>query len=130
VPLIPILASVLKVSRFSVDIVMSEHTDQTSTALEMARTVGRIALTFVPFLLFSNHRSRRWLRRAEAYASKEGNKGPWEEKKTIETNRIKMRTGVLHVLLLFPISLFFVTILASLERTPLTGRCVNPCIAT
>lgn len=48
----------------------------------------------------------------------------FDEKKAALESQIKMRTRAIQVLLLGPMLLFWATILASLERTPLTGRYV------
>jgi Zn-dependent protease with chaperone function len=101
-PLIPILASVLK----------------TSTALEFARTAGRIALTFVPLLIFRNHKTRRKLQNSAANGSESGN----EEGTNALLQKIRHRTILFRILLSIPFVLFCATLIASLERTPLTGR--------
>ena len=48
-----------------------------------------------------------------------------EEKRPMILQRIRTRTILFHVLVLTPILLFWATIIASLERTPLTGRYVS-----
>jgi hypothetical protein len=48
-----------------------------------------------------------------------------EEKRPVILQRIRMRTILFHVLIMTPILLFWATIVASLERTPLTGRYVS-----
>lgn len=45
-----------------------------------------------------------------------------EEKRPVILRRIRMRTILFHILVLTPVLLFWATIIASLERTPLTGR--------
>jgi hypothetical protein len=90
--------------------------------LELARTAGRIALTFVPFLAFKNHRSRRILKHAEKHANE--NEGQWEATKTAEAQKMKTRTALSRILLISPAILLIATIGAALERTPLTGRYV------
>ena len=47
-----------------------------------------------------------------------------EEQRPIILQRIRTRTILFHLLLLAPVLLFWATIVASLERTPLTGRYV------
>ncbi|KAF9267722.1 hypothetical protein L218DRAFT_954912 [Marasmius fiardii PR-910] len=88
-----------------------------STALELARTAARIVLTFVPFVLLKNHKSRRYLKHAELIGQPAS-----EEKKTQLLKSIRTRTIIFHILLLIPATLFWATIVASMERTPLTGR--------
>ncbi|KAF7797095.1 hypothetical protein EIP86_008287 [Pleurotus ostreatoroseus] len=96
-PVLPLLAGILK----------------TSTALELARTAVRIALTFVPVILIKNMKAKRHLQWAEA-------RGDHEMAERVRAMRTK--TVFFHVLLFIPAALFWATILASLERTPLTGR--------
>jgi hypothetical protein len=48
-----------------------------------------------------------------------------EEDKARHLKGIRRRTILLKVLLSIPLILFWSTILASLERTPLTGRCIS-----
>ncbi|THH01482.1 hypothetical protein EW026_g1252 [Hermanssonia centrifuga] len=81
--------------------------------LEIVRTAARIALTFVPVILIKNHKTKRKLRAAEA-------SGDLELAEKVRT--IRHRTVFFHVLLFIPVFIFWATILASLERTPLTGR--------
>ncbi|KAK0204894.1 peptidase family M48-domain-containing protein [Desarmillaria ectypa] len=88
-----------------------------STTLEIARTAGRIVLTFVPVILLKNHKSRKYLKFADIKGIPTS-----EEKKTQLLKRIRNRTILFHILLLIPASLFWLTIIASMERTPLTGR--------
>ena len=47
-----------------------------------------------------------------------------EEKRPVILKRIRARTILFHILIMTPILLFWATIIASLERTPLTGRYV------
>jgi len=100
-PLIPLLATVLKAS----------------TSLEFARTAARIAMSLMPVILIKNYKSRRHLQHAALHGVPAS-----EESKTMVMKRIRNRTIVFHVLLFIPITLFWATIIASLERTPLTGR--------
>ena len=88
---------------------------QTSTALEVARTAVRIALTFVPVILIKNHKIKRKLKYAEA-------KGDTALAEKVRAMRTK--TVFFHGILFIPVLIFWATILASLERTPLTGRYV------
>jgi hypothetical protein len=93
-----------------------EH-GQSSTALEVARTAGRIVLTFVPVILLKNHGSRKYLQLADVHGLPTS-----EEKKQDLLKRIRQRTIFFHVLLAIPAILFWGVIVASIERTPLTGR--------
>jgi hypothetical protein len=90
---------------------------QSSAGLEVARTAGRIALTFVPVLFLKNLGSRKYIQ----YATVNGNPVS-EEKKSILLKRIRNRTILFYILLFTPLTLFWAAIMASLERTPLTGR--------
>ncbi|KAJ8072510.1 hypothetical protein PM082_016069 [Marasmius tenuissimus] len=90
---------------------------KTSTALEVIRTAARIVLTFVPIILLKNHGQRRYLRHVEFLG-----KPASEEKKAKVLKSIRTRTIVFHILLSIPAFLFWATIVASMERTPITGR--------
>ncbi|KAA1467529.1 hypothetical protein DENSPDRAFT_769340 [Dentipellis sp. KUC8613] len=99
-----------------------------STALEMARTAGRIALTLIPVILMKNHTSRKMLKHAEAVKENNPNivmpcgmNNIIEKKKHI-LRKIKLRTYLFHALMFTPFFIFWAAILASMERTPLTGR--------
>ena len=83
--------------------------------LEVVRTAARIALTFVPVILIKNHKVKRGL----AYAEAKGDHALAERVKSI-----RRKTVFIHALLFVPVIIFWATILASLERTPLTGRYV------
>ncbi|KAJ3999461.1 hypothetical protein F5050DRAFT_1797838 [Lentinula boryana] len=100
-PLIAILAAVFK----------------SSTGLQIAQTAGRIALTFVPVILLKNHKSRMHLHFADIH----GIPGA-EDKKLKLLQRIRKRTIFFQILLAIPAVLFWLVIIASMERTPLTGR--------
>lgn len=78
---------------------------------------ARVSLTFVPVLLLKNFKSRKEIRWAEKISHPE-----LDRKRMINLKRIRTHTILFHALLLFPIALFWLTILASAERTPLTGR--------
>ncbi|KAF7424476.1 hypothetical protein PC9H_009783 [Pleurotus ostreatus] len=90
---------------------------KSSAALEIARTAGRIALTFVPVILIKNRKSLYWLKKAEIHGIP-----TTEEKKAQLLKYIRKRTVLLHLLFFVPVFTFWLTIVASLERTPLTGR--------
>ncbi|KAJ6619774.1 hypothetical protein B0H10DRAFT_2024923 [Mycena sp. CBHHK59/15] len=99
-PLIPLLA-VLKAS----------------AAMELVRTAGRIVLTVLPVILIKNHKTRRHLKHAALHGV------PIDEERTNTLlKRIRNRTLLFHALFFIPGILFWSTIFASLERTPLTGR--------
>lgn len=87
--------------------------------MEIVRTAARIVLTFLPIMFFKNMRAKKCLKKAEA------------EGDTVLANRIRAklsvqsmrrRTIIFNVLLSIPVIIFWAAIMASLERTPLTGR--------
>ncbi|KAH9945374.1 peptidase family M48-domain-containing protein, partial [Epithele typhae] len=88
-----------------------------STALEMSRMAARIGLTFVPILLLGNMKSKKILQHAEKYGHPD-----FEAKREQMLRSIRTRTILFHILIFVPIFVFWATIIASLERTPLTGR--------
>ncbi|KAF8656244.1 hypothetical protein AX16_002680 [Volvariella volvacea WC 439] len=100
-PLIPLLATVLKAS----------------TSMELARTAARITLTFFPFLLLLKRKARRHIKLAELLGNP-----PSPEKRSKIMRKLKINNFLLQLLLFVPFTLFWATIIASLERTPLTGR--------
>ncbi|KAM6490470.1 hypothetical protein JOM56_013813 [Amanita muscaria] len=100
-PLIPLIASVLKAS----------------AALELTRTAGRIAMTFIPVILIKNYKSRMRIKHAALHGLPAS-----EEKINTHLKRIRARTLLVNFLFLIPFTLFWATIIASLEQTPLTGR--------
>ncbi|KIP07669.1 hypothetical protein PHLGIDRAFT_23967 [Phlebiopsis gigantea 11061_1 CR5-6] len=102
-PLLPLLAGVLK----------------TSTALEVVRTAARIALTFVPFILFKTIKAKKMIEKAEARGDKEAAD---KIRAKLAVHKYKTKTLVFNALLAIPVVIFWLTILVSLERTPLTGR--------
>ncbi|KAJ7494753.1 peptidase family M48-domain-containing protein [Mycena galericulata] len=88
-----------------------------SAAMELVRTAGRIVFTLLPVILFKNHKTRRHLKHAALHGV------PLSEERTnVLLKRIRNRTLLFHALFFIPGFLFWSTILASLERTPLTGR--------
>ncbi|ETW83031.1 Metallo peptidase M48 [Heterobasidion irregulare TC 32-1] len=95
---------------------------------ELARTAARIAFTFIPVILVKNHRTRKILKHVEDAKKKDPNAVfPARFDKLVENKgdvlrRIRKRTILFHGLLFTPIFLFWAAIVASLERTPLTGR--------
>ncbi|KAI0671623.1 peptidase family M48-domain-containing protein [Trametes maxima] len=78
---------------------------------------ARIGLTFVPILLLGNIRSKKILKMADKHNIPE-----LEGKREDILRKMRHRTVLFHILLFVPIVIFWATILASLERTPLTGR--------
>ncbi|KAJ7475870.1 peptidase family M48-domain-containing protein [Mycena latifolia] len=88
-----------------------------SAAIELVRTAGRIVLTVIPVILIKNHKTRRHLKHAALHGV------PLSEDRTNTLlRRIRQRTLLFHALFFIPGFLFWATIFASLERTPLTGR--------
>lgn len=74
----------------------------------------------MPVVFIKKVRSHKQLRRiAKKEAAGHSN---LEEKKEIVLRSKRNSTILFHVLLFTPILLFWLTIMASLERTPLTGR--------
>ena len=78
---------------------------------------ARVGLTFVPLLLLKNMKSRKSLEHAEKYGHPN-----IEEKRASVERKIRSRTILFHILIFTPLLLYWLTIIASLERTPLTGR--------
>lgn len=119
----PVLLAIFKVSRLlnppNPQFRTKKPVYQSSAALEIARTAGRIALTFVPVILIKNRKSLYWLKKAEIHGIP-----TTEEKKAQLLKYVRKRTVLLHLLFFVPVFTFWLTIVASLERTPLTGRCV------
>ncbi|KAJ7158750.1 hypothetical protein C8R46DRAFT_1110165 [Mycena filopes] len=86
---------------------------KTSATMELIRTAGRVVLTLLPVLLMTR-------RHVEYHLVHDA---PLSEKKTRRMQRkIRTRTWLFRLLFVVPIVLFGSTVLASLERTPLTGR--------
>ena len=68
-------------------------------------------------LLLKNMKARKSLEKAELY-----NHPNLEEKRAKAERALRARTLAFHVLIFTPIIVYWLTIIASLERTPLTGR--------
>lgn len=100
-PLIPFFAAILK----------------TSSSFEIARTAARIALTFTPVLHIFNRYSAKSIKVAALQGVPKS-----EETKTLIMKRMRHRTLLSYALFLVPFTLFWATLVASLEKTPLTGR--------
>jgi hypothetical protein len=94
---------------------------QASTTIEVARTAGRIALTFVPLIIFKNRWARKYIKHHDRFHHGEPVS---EEKKALLLKHLRQRTVFFHVLLFIPAALFWIAILASMEQTPITGRYV------
>ena len=80
---------------------------------------ARVGLTFVPILLLTNMKSKKMIQHAEKYGSSHPE---LEMKKERMLRKIRHRTVLFHILIFIPLILYWATIIASLERTPLTGR--------
>ncbi|PCH42389.1 hypothetical protein WOLCODRAFT_137881 [Wolfiporia cocos MD-104 SS10] len=93
---------------------------KTSTAIQFANTVFRVALTFVPVVFLKRLKARRIL--AKIDQKREQGRTDLDEKRERVVRRLRHSNVAFHILLLTPALLFWLTILASLERTPLTGR--------
>ncbi|EIW57450.1 uncharacterized protein TRAVEDRAFT_37917 [Trametes versicolor FP-101664 SS1] len=78
---------------------------------------ARIGLTFVPILLLGNLRSKKLIKVADEHKIPE-----LVEKREEMLGKIRRNTVLFHILIFVPIIIFWATIIASLERTPLTGR--------
>ena len=101
---------------------------QSSAILELIRTAGRVALTFIPVILVKNHASRKLIQRIEMVKQESGDTilpRPVKEfvaKQGKLLQNIRRRTILFHALVFTPCILFWAAVIASLERTPLTGR--------
>jgi hypothetical protein len=107
---------------------LSPSNFQSSAVLEVIRTAGRVALTFIPVLLVKNHASRKILKKIEMVKKESGDTTLPLPVKEFVANRgkllqnIRRRTIIFHALVFTPCILFWAAVIASLERTPLTGR--------
>ncbi|KAH9002980.1 hypothetical protein EDB86DRAFT_2894337 [Lactarius hatsudake] len=101
---------------------------KSSAVLEVIRTAGRVALTFIPVLLVKNHASRKLLKRIEVVKKESGDGVLPKSVKDFVGKQghllhgIRRRTILFHALIFTPCILFWAAVVASLERTPLTGR--------
>jgi len=100
-------------------IITVEYSLQTSAGLELTRTAGRIALTFFPILWLGRMKEKKIIHYAAIHGIP-----VTEEKKQRHARNLRIKTRILQLLILVPVTLFWSTILVSLERTPLTGRFV------
>ena len=78
---------------------------------------ARVGLTFVPLLLLGNMRSKKIIQKVDKWGIPNA-----EQKKEDMLRGIRQRTILFHILIFIPLILYWATIIASLERTPLTGR--------
>ena len=78
---------------------------------------ARVGLTFIPIILLKNVRTKKFLEHAEKYGHPD-----LVNKKEDMLKRMRQRTILFHILIFIPLFLYWATIIASLERTPLTGR--------
>lgn len=91
--------------------------EQSSSALSVVQTVGRVALTLLPMAVLKRSIFQKLIKHL-----------PLSEHPTLATmhqhmnDSIKMINVAVWALLIIPGSLFAATILASMERTPVTGR--------
>jgi hypothetical protein len=76
----------------------------------------------VPVLLLKNYASRKYLKYGDFMGDP-----PSEEKRGVLLERIRTLTKLHRILVAIPIILVTATVVASMERTPLTGRCVLCC---
>lgn len=120
-PVISFLATILKVgflfpltSRLLITNYM-----QASGGLELARTAGRIALTFIPILYLGKIKEKRAIQYAAIHGIPVS-----DEKREAHVRNLRRKTRLLQVLCFIPFSLFWSTMVGSLEQTPLTGRSV------
>jgi len=99
---------------------------KTSTALTIAETVFRVALTFIPLASLSQLRSRKVLERIEKLRQAgRGKDIDLDGKARSAITYLKRARKIIRVLLLVPGAIVAFTLLAGIERTPLTGRCVS-----
>ncbi|CCM01381.1 uncharacterized protein FIBRA_03431 [Fibroporia radiculosa] len=85
-------------------------------------TITRIALTFLPVLFIRGLAGRKQLERLEKEIEVHSSRTDLHDKRTRILQKLKKTCGLVHFLLLTPICLLGLTIFASLERAPLTGR--------
>lgn len=83
--------------------------------LGMIHTVTRVAMTLVPFTIVKLKLMGGFMRRL-----------PLDEPKRAKfAHSIKASRKLMLALFLVPATMFWAALVASLERTPLTGRCVR-----
>lgn len=79
--------------------------------------VARIALTFAPLIVLKNMKVRHYLKK-----NADSDRPDVEAKRDALLQSMRRRTFLLHALIFTPVFLFWMVIMGSLERTPLTGR--------
>jgi len=95
------------------------NTIQSSFVFNWLQTIIRIALTLVPMALVRKHMGAKWIRKLDRHP----NKFPeLEAARPRLMRKIKINGIILRILLYLPTGLFALVVLASLERTPITGR--------
>ena len=87
--------------------------------MEVIRTTARITLSLLPVFLIKNAAMKRKLRMAQESGDTEMIE---RIQKHMTVKKKKERMLIVHILLFIPVFIFWATILASMERTPLTGR--------
>ena len=88
--------------------------------MEFIRMAGRITLTFIPVIWIKNWKISYKLKHAAIHGPP-----PSEEDHIRVMKRIRRTKYILYGLFCIPASLFWATIVGSLEKTPLTGRLVK-----
>lgn len=89
---------------------------KSSTALGVLNTTFRVALTFIPAFLIKSRMLRKWLYKISKHAPHMDHKRPEIMR------RLHIVRMIIRALWLIPTTLLMATLLASLERAPLTGR--------
>ncbi|KIJ52483.1 hypothetical protein M422DRAFT_26070 [Sphaerobolus stellatus SS14] len=83
------------------------------------QTVARIALTLLPIALIKKHMKSKWLRKLDQYPQKAKALGI---SRSGLAKRIQFYGRIALGLVLIPLACFGLVMLASVERTPITGR--------
>ncbi|KAH8118036.1 hypothetical protein DFH11DRAFT_873748 [Phellopilus nigrolimitatus] len=87
-----------------------------SGSIEFARMTTRIALTFVPFVMVKNHLTRKYMRHIIKDTPE------MKDRRIVLQKKLRQRTIFYRALIAVPIVIVGLTFIASLERTPLSGR--------
>ncbi|KIK16734.1 hypothetical protein PISMIDRAFT_112835, partial [Pisolithus microcarpus 441] len=90
-----------------------------SSAIGLVRTVGQVALTFLPIVLIKNRIARKYI---DHLARFRDSHLASEKKKTPLLRRIHSSALLFRMLVFAPVALFWIVIIASAEQTPITGR--------
>ncbi|KZT00805.1 uncharacterized protein LAESUDRAFT_731958 [Laetiporus sulphureus 93-53] len=93
---------------------------KTSTAIQTANAISRVALTFLPVTFVKKMMGHKHLNKIDAKVN--DGRTDLDEKRAKALRTVRFHTIAFHVLLFTPVLLFWLTIMASIERTPLTGR--------